>query len=66
MSNVVGTYNCDHCGKLVEGVRGVSGGVVTRDGVKCPCSPECFIALAQRSDGCTLGELERLRQSPNN
>jgi len=33
MSNVVGTYNCDHCGKLVEGVRGVSGGVVTRDGL---------------------------------
>lgn len=53
-------YKCDGCEGLFDGEP--TGGVVTRDGVKDACSPECFLIVSKRVDVCTIGELDDLRR----
>ena len=53
-------YKCDGCDGFFDGEP--TGGVVTRDGVKECCSPECFHVLSKRVDVCSLGELDDTRR----
>ena len=54
-------FKCDHCNQFFDG--SPSGAVVHRDGVKDVCrSTECFLALANHPNSCSLGTLSDIER----